>query len=339
MRLLLLFFMVLFLHFFVLAAEKIDRVSIEKLITKSRLYQSHNSDSALFFANKAFAKAKQGKLLTLVNKASFEIATAYQSKFKFQEALDIFIPLQLELVQSQNRDSVLELKLYLDIAECYRDQHKTVKALEYLFLVTNRLEKYKPTKSSDYMLAHAYTAIAICHGKSDRHEQASVYILKSIAIFNLYDDKEKLINGYNNIGYTYFRLGKYKDAEENLLKGFLIDNTDGSINESLSELYQEIGNADKALLHAAHAYNEARKAKLDGFMDFRKNLILKNLNVQEKIESKSIISPDTVPHKKENLNASKTVNNNTETNYWVYIVVLLALSNIGLIILYFKNTK
>jgi tetratricopeptide (TPR) repeat protein len=317
------------------AENKKDSLRVESLLRNSESFLTVNADSSLTYATIALQLCEQNKLNSLLIKSKFLIGKNLQNKGKHQEALDVYIPLQLQLLQNDKKDT-LELKLYTEIANCYRDLKKTVKALEYLFLVTSVLEKDVKSKANDYLLANVYTSIAISYGKSGRHEQAADFVKKNIEIYARHSDKSNLVKDYNNLGYTYFKLERYDEAQENLLKGYALNEQDGSINESLGELYQEIGQIEKALLHAAVAYNEARKSKRDGMIAFRKNLILTNIEVTE---AKENLKENT---QRANDSARKTIVSSSpekepQSEYLIYFIGLLILSNIIFLVLYFKK--
>ena len=312
-----------------------DSLRVESLLRNSESFLTVNADSSLTYATIALQLCEQNKLNSLLIKSKFLIGKNLQNKGKHQEALDVYIPLQLQLLQNDKKDT-LELKLYTEIANCYGDLKKTVKALEYLFLVTSVLEKDVKSKANDYLLANVYTSIAISYGKSGRHEQAAGFVKKNIEIYARHNDKSNLVKDYNNLGYTYFRLGRFDEAEDNLLKGYALNEQDGSINESLGELYQGIGELEKALLHAAVAYNEARKSKRDGMIAFRKNLILTNIEVTE---AKENLKENT---QRANDSARKKIVSSSpekepQSEYLIYFIGLLILSNIIFLVLYLKK--
>ena len=312
-----------------------DSLRVESLLRSSESFFTVNADSSLTYATIALQLCEQNKLNSLLIKSKFLIGKNLQNKGKHQEALDVYIPLQLQLIQNDKKE-ILELELYTEIADCYSDLKKTVKALEYLFLVTSVLEKDVKSKSNDYLLANVYTSIAISYGKSGRHEQAADFVKKNIEIYARHNDKSNLVKDYNNLGYTYFRLGRFDEAEENLLKGYALNEQDGSINESLGELYQGIGELEKALLHAAVSYNEARKSKRDGLIAFRKNLILTNIEVTE---AKENLKENT---QRANDSARKTIASSSpekepQSEYLIYFIGLLILSNIIFLVLYIKK--
>ena len=290
------------------AKNKKDSLRVESLLRNSESFLTVNADSSLTYATIALQLCEQNKLNSLLIKSKFLIGKNLQNKGKHQEALDVYIPLQLQLIQNDKKE-ILELELYTEIANCYRDLKKTVKALEYLFLVTSVLEK---------------------------DEQAAGFVKKNIEIYARHNDKSNLVKDYNNLGYTYFRLGRFDEAEDNLLKGYALNEQDGSINESLGELYQGIGELEKALLHAAVAYNEARKSKRDGMIAFRKNLILTNIEVTE---AKENLKENT--QRANDSGRKKIVSSSPEkepqSEYLIYFIGLLILSNIIFLVLYLKK--
>ncbi len=139
---------------------------------------------------------------------------------------------------------------------------------------------------------------------------------------------------YNNIGYTYFRLERYKEAEQNLLKGLAISHDDGSLNESLSELYIGQGKLNLALPYAVTAYNAAYKRKEDRRIQYRKQLILEALEINE-IEDKEAkkVKPEVL---KKDV-TSKNTSSNNHSPYVVSLIIILVISNLFFGVIWLRN--
>ncbi len=77
--------------------------------------------------------------------AQYQLGKILCSKGKHQEAVDIYVPLQMELINNDG-DQNFKLNVYESIGTCYGDLKKSVKSLEYLFLVAGELEKMPTSK-------------------------------------------------------------------------------------------------------------------------------------------------------------------------------------------------
>src|SRR5262249_55523486 len=60
----------------------------------------------------------------------------------------------------------------------------------------------------------------------------------------------------DSLGWAYFRLGKYEQAEENLIKASQKINTDPTVHDHLGDLYQKTGRLKLAATHWERALNE-----------------------------------------------------------------------------------
>ena len=317
--------------------QSIDTIFIENLLEKSNSYIAIDLDSAIYFAKQAQHQAIIINNKLLEQEAKYSIGVCFHKKERFKDALGILLPLQVELIKKKSSPE-FKSKMFQKIGECYRDLQQSMKALEYLFMVADILEKEGESKKNNNWLADIYTQIAICYGKSERHEETSIFIKKAMKIHEKYNDKAKLIQDYNNIGYTQFRLGKYEEAEEFLLEGLKLDEENGSLNESLSEMFLILEQNDKSLIYAVIAYNNAIKLKLDGRIKFRKELILSNLKIKElklnKTDSLNQMEPEVLK-----INQVESVPNKKSMELKDYILLLLLTSNLILLIILIKRKR
>jgi tetratricopeptide (TPR) repeat protein len=63
----------------------------------------------------------------------------------------------------------------------------------------------------------------------------------------------------DSLGWAYFRLGKYEQAEESLLKASQRIGTDPTVQDHLGDLYQKTGRLKLAATHWERALNEYNK--------------------------------------------------------------------------------
>lgn len=306
--------------------------SVEYLNKKFIEFQNTNADSALYYAEEMYGLSILNNNDSLRYSAGFHVGDILSSKEKYDEAMNILLPLQMEL-KAYNYNHSFRLKTLSLVARNYRDLGEFEKALEEFFIITNELEENPSTKDNEYELAKLYTDIAICYGKSGRDSTTIKYVEKSIAIYEKYNDIDKLVVQYNNLGYTYFRLNQYSLAEKTLLIGYSIDSENGILNESLAELYMKTKKYDKALIHASKAYNWAFSTKKDGRIEFNRNLI------------KEIVFPEgsnSLDFKAEGTAQSDIASerkSNTETDFNVILLISLLITNVVTLAILFRKKR
>jgi tetratricopeptide (TPR) repeat protein len=86
----------------------------------------------------------------------------------------------------------------------------------------------------------------------------------------------------DSLGWVYFKLGKYDQAEENLIKASQRIGSDPTVQNHLGDLYQKTGRLKLAAAHWERALNEWNKtiaAEVDG---------TEMAQVQKKLESAKV---------------------------------------------------
>ena len=86
------------------AKNKKDSLRVESLLRNSESFLTVNADSSLTYATIALQLSEQNKLNSLLIKSKFLIGKNLQNKGKHQEALDVYIPLQLQLLQNDKKE-------------------------------------------------------------------------------------------------------------------------------------------------------------------------------------------------------------------------------------------
>ncbi|MBL4623651.1 MAG: tetratricopeptide repeat protein [Flavobacteriales bacterium] len=170
-------------------------------------------------------------------------------------------------------------------------------------------------------------------------EESINYFNKELELLISTGDEEAIPITSNNVGYSYLQLGKYNLAEKTLLKGleFCTANSvddDGTLHESLSELYAKTRELDKSLIHAATTSNDARRLKMDQLIVYRENIILQNLGVkkQQTEVKKNVAETEVIKPKK-----GKTCENSI--NYFFYLAIILDIANLFLLFTLIKKSK
>ena len=122
-------------------------------------------------------------------------------------------------------------------------------------------EQFKKVLASDPQ--HASTLNYLGYMLADQNtqlEDAIAYIKKAVQL-------DPANGAYlDSLGWAYFRLGKYEQAEENLVKASQKINTDPTVHDHLGDLYQKTGRLKLAVEYwerALHEWNRTIAAEVD----------------------------------------------------------------------------
>jgi tetratricopeptide (TPR) repeat protein len=112
-------------------------------------------------------------------------------------------------------------------------------------------EQFKKVLASDPEHASALNYLGyMLADQNMKLEEALGYIKRAV-------DLDPANGAYlDSLGWAYFRLGKYEQAEDNLLKASQKINTDPTVHDHLGDLYQKTGRLKLAATNWERALNE-----------------------------------------------------------------------------------
>jgi tetratricopeptide (TPR) repeat protein len=122
-------------------------------------------------------------------------------------------------------------------------------------------EQFKKVLASDAQHASALNYLGyMLADQNTKLEEALGYIKKAVEL-------DPANGAYlDSLGWAYFRLGKYEQAEENLVKASQKINTDPTVHDHLGDLYQKTGRLKLAVTYwerALHEWNRTVAAEVD----------------------------------------------------------------------------
>ncbi|QCX01579.1 tetratricopeptide repeat protein [Aggregatimonas sangjinii] len=203
------------------------------------------SQQALALAE-TIAKPSEG-IKRSMNVSSNNIANIYMMLEQYDLAIERF---EKSIVLDKELDNNLGLAInYQNIGVCYEAQGRLEKALENLQTSLSYNEKIDSDRGRvicNYSIAHVFV--------HQNKEKEALHLLESaLPVAVRLDDKKIISSVHINMGWTLTHLGRYKIAEEHLLKGREIAaqyNLLAELEEAdkfLSELFVAKGNYKKAL--------------------------------------------------------------------------------------------
>jgi tetratricopeptide (TPR) repeat protein len=122
-------------------------------------------------------------------------------------------------------------------------------------------EQFKKVLASDAQHASALNYLGyMLADQNTKLEEALSYIKKAVEL-------DPANGAYlDSLGWAYFRLGRYEQAEENLVKASQKINTDPTVHDHLGDLYQKTGRLKLAVTYwerALHEWNRTIAAEVD----------------------------------------------------------------------------
>jgi tetratricopeptide (TPR) repeat protein len=185
----------------------------------------------------------------------------------------------LALSKKFQQDNTVSLSAMSNLAALFAQKGNYIEAEEiYLRLIKIR-KKIDGGKSIS--LARVLNNLAVLYKKNCKYDLAFPYISEAVNIWDRLQSKDKLnhAKAYHNQGELYKAQGKYDLAIKSFKTGISI------IKESSNILYEQHLEQSYALINLY-----IKVGKLD-----EANILIKNINIQNKNNEKKIITIDSIP--------------------------------------------
>lgn len=176
------------------------------------LYVNTNSDSSLFYAQKAFDLASKVKYDQGKGEALFQISYCYDQSGEWETAIKNLE--QAITIFSELHDTTYLIGCTLNIGLLYSYGTDLVKGLEYIIEAKNLAED----NNNIYGLPEAYTNIAWYYEYLDEYRSAYNYYVKALEISDKKNDLDFICMLNIGLGYINIKLQKLDEALENLHK-------------------------------------------------------------------------------------------------------------------------
>ena len=159
-------------------------------------YMFENPDSAIFYANIAYAYVVKIKNKRLQGVALNTVGTCYYIKDDFKNAIRYYEQSLVKYIQTNDLKGIASI--HNNLGNIYKEQGLLVKAIESYNSSLVIAEKLKDSSG----IATSFNNIGILYAEQDKYQTAKTYYLKSIAIRKKMGkgEREKLSGPLNNIG-------------------------------------------------------------------------------------------------------------------------------------------
>ena len=185
----------------------------------------------------------------------------------------------LALSKKFERDNIVSLSAMSNLAALFVQKGNYIEAEEiYLRLIKIR----KNTEGSKSIsLARVLNNLAVLYKKNCKYDLAFTYISEAVNIWDSLQSKDKLnhAKAYHNQGELYKAQGKYDLAIKSFKTGISI------IKEASNILYEQYLEQSYALINLYTKIGKLSEA----------NILIKNINIQNKNNKKEVITRDTIP--------------------------------------------
>jgi len=264
----------------------IEKINI--LLNISKIEENQNSDSALYYAEKAYQYALTYENLELQTKALASICRIQSTMNNFiacvnnaEKAID------LAQVTGQIREEAIAKGI---LAVVYAETGNNDRSAEYYFNALKLFEKIGDKKEIGLVLGNIGADLML----QRNFDKAMEYINKSLEISRQINDKQGIAQQYNNIAGIYLDQKKdYPKAMEYFQKAKAVnleinDRYQTGINLiNIGSIYKQLNQADSAL----HYYNQALNLfteinhplrKADGLVHLSRFYYTKDLDLSRK---------------------------------------------------------
>jgi serine phosphatase RsbU (regulator of sigma subunit) len=235
--------------------KKPKLVDSTKILTYYELgweYIYINSDSTLFFGNKALELANKLKNENLIGKVYNLFGACYQIKGNYSKALDYYQK-NLRIGEKNNNTSILSS--YGNIGAIYMELHDQKKAMIYQrksLLMAQRL-------GDEEKMAVVYSNLNNIYNNLNQFNQALDYGLKGLILYKKQNNQSGVASVSGNIGNSYLGLKQIDKALEYFKNCYSISNALGNKYEKtracidISSVYNEKKDYSKSIFFLKEA--------------------------------------------------------------------------------------
>ena len=216
------------------ATKDVDsRTSI--YIRLSNIYQNTNTDSSLFYLNKARLLSREFHLEKFEGKIGVSYADILVMQDSLDKALKEYNNAKPAIIE--NGDDEILSKLYLVCGNIYLTNDNYARALEEY----NKGLSLSEQNGYDYLIPHFYNNIGSVYHSIESNKKAYENYSKAAELFISIADSINFAIAYANIADVYIKTGQYALAKEHLLESKLLYENSGNFIR-LSEIYLSLAN-------------------------------------------------------------------------------------------------
>jgi len=192
--------------------ETDQNIVVDNLISISRQFSHNNTDSALFYLNKALTLARQISYDKGEAKAYFMQSYYYDVLGNNAKAISTLE--NATRIFTEIGDSSYLSGCYNNLGAFYSYGKNQQKSLEYFIKAIQMGEAIKDS----FSLAEAYSNVAEFYDNSKEYTSALKYYKKGLEVDLHYNKSENIAISHLDVGYINIKLRRYEDALDHLEK-------------------------------------------------------------------------------------------------------------------------
>lgn len=246
---------------FIELTEQHTELEEVEIYNQLALAYENNSDTSLYYANKALALGKKLQHPEHIINSYLAISILSDDLGQFDVGIDALF--SARTIADSIQHTELLGKIYNNLGNTYRHIGDKANSEKYY---KRAIESYKEA-GNDLELGKTYNNIGLILVSQNKVDEAIKMYLKSLKIVSSFGDKAAVANTLSNLGVAYYYKGEKKNTilyfEQSLAIERELNNLFG-VAVSLSnigELYSETGNYSSAIKNLKQAIEIAKEVK------------------------------------------------------------------------------
>lgn len=227
--------------------QKTDSLKIKSYLLLNNKYIQLNTDSSLFYAQKALnLSSSKSELIKWRIISLYKIGVSYFSLGNLTKALE-FSNLSINLAKENNYTKYIANN-YKFIGALYGYQKEYTHALSYQYKALNIFKNTNDTEN----IAKTYDNISVYHRRNNNYDSSFYYVNQAINLNSKLENYKSLSFNYNNIASLHLYKNEFSKAEEFYLKSLSI-REEHNLKQYLLQSYNNIGK----LFHQTKEYHKS----------------------------------------------------------------------------------